>query len=263
MRWGHAISRDLLAWTHLPVAINHWDGAFYDCQPWPAIFSGSVTMVDENPVVFYSVPCQTWINGAVPLNRSDPLLVDWQKLGPIMNASDSVTGGSGLAPGGQDFGTTFRDPTSAWKDETDGNWYTATACMNGTCLFRSDDSSFKHWESAGWFHRVDKSGTWECPDVFKMPGTTDKYVLKANNAQGSACVGDAPNNWWSIGTFDPQSGFSPITADICGTNFSGIGNHFDATAHIYASKSFYDSKNDRQVCSRSNPRCPLALIHIF
>ena len=47
MRWGHAVSRDLLAWTHLPVAINHWDDAYYDCPPWPAIFSGSVTLDDS------------------------------------------------------------------------------------------------------------------------------------------------------------------------------------------------------------------------
>ena len=180
---------DLLAWTHLPNAINHWDDpdgiGQFDCQPWPAIFSGSTTMVGDDPHIFYSVPCQTWVNGAVPANRSDPLLVEWKKQGPIFNATQSVTNGSGIDVNNRDWGTTFRDPTSAWQVEPDGTWFAAFACMNGTCLFESDD--FQTWRSSetgdGWFHFVNKSGTWECPDVLKMPGTEGTYVLKANTAQ--------------------------------------------------------------------------------
>ena len=193
MRWGHAVSRDLLAWTHLPVAINHWDGAYFDCPPWPAIFSGSATLdAGGDPVVLYSVPCQKWINGAIPANRSDPLLLDWKKLGPLFNASNSVTKGSGDDGKGRDWGTTFRDPTTAWKAGSSD--YVAVACMNGTCLSKSTDG-MRTWEAAGWFHRVNDSGTWECPDVFALPdGQPGELVLKANTAQGSACTG-GPNNW--------------------------------------------------------------------
>ena len=158
MRWGHEVSKDLLVWTHLPVAINHWDGAHYDCPPWPAIFSGSVTLdAAGNPLVFYSVPCQTWINGAVPVNRSDPLLLQWRKLGPLFNVSDSVTGGAGDDGKWKDWGTTFRDPTTAWK--LGSNYFAAMACMNGTCLSKSSDG-MKSWEPDGWFHKVENSGTW-------------------------------------------------------------------------------------------------------
>jgi sucrose-6-phosphate hydrolase SacC (GH32 family) len=155
MRWGHAVSKDLLGWTHLPVALNHWDNEYFDCEPGPQIFSGSVTMTsDGDPVAFYSVPCQTWVNAAVPKNRSDPLLVEWEKLGPILNATDSVTkgGGKGAGQGGYNWGTTFRDPTAAWQDpnDSDGGWLLATACMNGTCLFKSNDTTLRgNWESAG------------------------------------------------------------------------------------------------------------------
>ena len=84
-----------------------------DCQPWPAIFSGSITLDEQgDPLVFYSVPCQIWINGAVPSNRTDPLLIVWKKLGPIFNASESITEGSGDDGKGTDWGTTFRDPTT-------------------------------------------------------------------------------------------------------------------------------------------------------
>ena len=318
MRWGHAVSRDLLAWTHLPVAINHWDGAAYDCQPWPAIFSGSVTLTPAgDPVAFYSTPCQVYINSAVPTNRSDPLLVNWTKRGPMLSANESVTGGSGLAADGHDWGMTFRDPTTAWpapatpaaatdataltaaadtrvgekmEEKAAGQevFYAASACMNGTCLSRSEDG-MKTWDPAGWFHEVPGSGTWECPDVFTLPknpttygnrhrspppsspssptspSTTASslsssssssspssvdtgivYVLKANTAQGSTCPNNQANNWWTIGEWKEggkkgvASTFTPITAEICGDGFSGVGNHFDYNGLFYASKSFHD-----------------------
>ena len=100
MRWGHAVSKDLLGWTHLPVAINHFDEQWFDCSPAAQIFSGSVTLVDGNPTVLYSTPCQTFVNAAVPKNCSDPLLVEWEKLGPVINTTSSVTGGGGKGAGG-------------------------------------------------------------------------------------------------------------------------------------------------------------------
>ena len=251
MRWGHAVSNDLLAWTRLPVAINHWDGAYYDCPPWPAIFSGSTTLDEAgHPLVFYSVPCQTWVNGAVPANRSDKLLVDWAKLGPIFNASESVTKGSGDDGKGKDWGTTFRDPTTAWR--AGGHWWTAMACMNGTCLSKAPATAGRglrdaQWTSAGWFHLVPNSGTWECPDVFELPGgpsNQSRFVLKANTAQGSACKGPGPNNWWVLGDFSAEAAgtragaFAPSSTEICGAGFDGIGNHFDFSGLFYASKSF-------------------------
>ena len=80
-----------------------------------ANLSGSVTLTPAgDPIAFYSTPCQVYINSAVPTNRSDPLLVNWTKQGPMLSANESVTGGSGLAADGHDWGMTFRDPTTAW-----------------------------------------------------------------------------------------------------------------------------------------------------
>ena len=61
-------------------------------------------------MIYYAVPCQNWINAAVPKNRTDPLLVEWKKLGPILNATQSVTkgAGKGAGQGGYDWGVTFR-----------------------------------------------------------------------------------------------------------------------------------------------------------
>ena len=115
------------------------------------------------------------------------------KLGPVINATSSVTGGGGkgAGQGGYDWGTTFRDPTEAFEDPNkEGSWLLATACMNGTCLFRSNGTSVLEWESAGWLRHIPSSGVWECPDLFNIP-STNKYVLKANPAQGSTCSASA------------------------------------------------------------------------
>jgi beta-fructofuranosidase len=49
MHWGHAYSRDLVHWTHLPIAL-------YPDQPYDqgGVFSGSMTILPTGPVIAYT-----------------------------------------------------------------------------------------------------------------------------------------------------------------------------------------------------------------
>jgi sucrose-6-phosphate hydrolase SacC (GH32 family) len=93
--------------------------------------------------------------------------------------------------------------------------------------------------------------------VFKLPGgakktgeegSTEKFVIKANTAQGNTCF-FGPNSWYTVGHFDATTGdFVPDSEDICGgPSLDGKGKHFDQSGSVYASKRFHDPKHQRQI----------------
>lgn len=214
MHWYHMASKDCVHWQHLPVALA--PDQPYDCG---GIFSGSATIVDNVPVLTYSVACGKVIVNAYPLDVSDPLLKNWTKpaWNPVMNRPSGTNG--------------FRDPTTAWKGK-DGIWRQLIGCDLGTCEYKS--SNFKNWTYVGVFHKGD--GMWECPDFYNIPGT-DTYVLKAS----------AGGDWWATGEYveekDPTKpdSFIPHSADIHG------GDQKYDHGTYYASKAFYDPTKKRQI----------------
>ena len=74
--WGHAVSEDLLHWKDLPYAINP------DIEQ--ACWSGA-TLVEENRVIAIYLGNEYGIIVAV---SSDPLLLNWNKIGHIPNDVD-------------------------------------------------------------------------------------------------------------------------------------------------------------------------------
>jgi len=214
MHWYHMASKDCVHWQHLPVALA--PDQPYDCG---GIFSGSATIVDNVPVLTYSVACGKVIVNAYPLDVKDPLLKNWTKpaWNPVMTRPSGING--------------FRDPTTAWKG-TDGIWRQIIGCDMGTCEFKSHD--FKNWTYVGVFHKG--TGMWECPDFYQITGT-DTYVLKAS----------AGGDWWATGQYienkDPTKpdSFVPHSADIHG------GDQKYDHGTFYASKVFYDPVQKRDV----------------
>ncbi|VAI52859.1 unnamed protein product [Triticum turgidum subsp. durum] len=106
--WGHAASRDLLRWRHLPVAM--FPDQWYDIN---GVWSGSATVLPDGRIVMLytgstnaSVQVQCL---AFPTDPSDPLLINWTKYenNPVMYPPPGV--------GEKDF----RDPTTAWFDGSD------------------------------------------------------------------------------------------------------------------------------------------------
>ena len=204
----------MVHWIHLPIALA--PDQTYDQN---GIFTGSTTIVNGIPMIIYTgithennqVQCL-----AHPSNLSDPTLTNWTKspLNPLIRQ-----------PNGRDPSTSFRD--------AHGNYYLiygyGTSDLGGQAvLFQSTD--FLNWTYLHPIHHNHYDQFWECPDIFNV---SNRIVLKASLSG---------RDFWSVGILDPSSMiFSPSNGDL------GEFRQLIDYGHFYASKSFYDPLNDRQI----------------
>jgi beta-fructofuranosidase len=238
MHWYHMMSKDLMHWEHLPVALA--PDQKYDCG---GVFSGSATIVPglvdgkDTPVLTYSVACGKAIVNAYPLDLNDPKLINWTKPGfdPIIEVPATVKGG-------------FRDPTTATQG-TDKTWRMLVGCGNGegTCQFKS--TNFVNWTYVGQFHGPSQTNPkdtsmWECPDFYEVNDATGKpsgsFVLKAS----------AGGDWWTVGKWvQTDDDSKPDSFTIASQNdIHGDNQKYDMGT-FYASKVFVDPVKKRQVGS--------------
>ncbi|KAH7653247.1 Beta-fructofuranosidase protein [Dioscorea alata] len=242
--WGHAVSRDLIHWLYLPVAMvpDHW----YDAN---GVWTGSATFVSTDKLlVLYTGSTTNSVqvqNLAFPADLSDPLLIDWVKSesNPVLVPPPGI----GLKD--------FRDPTTAWLVQSDMSWRVAIGSKNDSddhagivLVYRTKD--FLSYELLpGVMHQVNGTGMWECVDFFPVSTTADvgldtstpagdgvKHVVKVS-------LDDDKHDYYAIGTYDAvKDTWRPDDEEMD----VGIGLRVDYGKY-YASKSFYDEKKQRRV----------------
>ncbi|KAI3432136.1 Beta-fructofuranosidase [Psidium guajava] len=237
--WGHAVSRDLIHWLYLPLAMVP-DRSFDAGGVW----TGSATLLpDGRIVVLYTGDTEESVqvqNLAYPANLSDPLLLEWVKYpdNPV------IVPPAGIVP------DEFRDPTTAWMGP-DGTWRILIGTtVNGTGMaLIYQTSNFTTYEAQpGLLHAVNGTGMWECVDFYPVStnssggletsvvGPGVKHVLKAS-------LDDLKKDYYAIGTYDPVSDtWTPDDpeADV------GIGLQVDY-GRYYASKTFFDQSTGRRI----------------
>jgi sucrose-6-phosphate hydrolase SacC (GH32 family) len=134
--YGHAVSKDLTKWAHMPVSI--WNDQFYDSS---AIYTGSATIVDGKVVQVYPGLCKTGVDGcpggtnlciAKPADTMDQLQTNWTKDAARTGAVNPIVNNTG------------RDPTTAWQVEATGEWRLSTF---DTTIYGSMD--FRTWYTIG------------------------------------------------------------------------------------------------------------------
>jgi beta-fructofuranosidase len=166
--WGHARSRDLVNWEHLPIAL------------WPlgergerAIFSGGATLgADGRPRVFYTSighpSPEQWI--AVP---QDDDLIRWDR--PLLNPVLAIGIHGSLAV------FQWRDPF-LFKDGRDtymvcgGNVNASRGGGGCVLLYRASNRELTGWQFLGVVFRYGDLQIYniECPNLFPLGG---KWVL--------------------------------------------------------------------------------------
>lgn len=173
IHWGHAVSPDLLRWTHLPLALAPTPGGFDEAGCW----SGCAFDRDGVPTLMYTglrigSTADSWIEVQCLATGSDDLWT-WTKgrANPVIPAP----------PPGLDI-VGFRDPY-VWRE--DEGW----ACVVGSgirgsggtvLLYRSADAVC--WDYVGplWTRDADATeppwtgSMWECPQFFALG---DRHVL--------------------------------------------------------------------------------------
>ncbi|XP_021901709.1 acid beta-fructofuranosidase-like [Carica papaya] len=237
--WGHAVSKDLIHWLYLPIAMvpDQW----YDSN---GVWSGSATILPDGQIVMLytgstneSVQVQ---NLAYPADLSDPLLINWVK----------YSGNPVLVPPPGIHYKDFRDPTTAWLT-SEGKWRIIVGSkVNKTGISlvydTKDFKNFKLLDSI--LHGVPGTGMWECVDFYpvskisqngqdtSMNGPEVKHVLKAS-------LDNTRNDHYAIGTyFDNKATWVPDNPEMD----VGIGLRYDYGT-FYASKTFYDQDKHRRI----------------
>ncbi|MFD2203555.1 glycoside hydrolase family 32 protein [Shivajiella indica] len=203
MHWGHAISRDLVHWEHLPIALEP------DEHGW--IFSGSAVIdhnntsglgTEENPAM---IAIFTYHDPVGEKEQRD----DFQTQGIAYSTDKGRTWKKYEQnpvlknPGIRDF----RDPKVMWFENEDGKgkWLMSLAVWDKISFYSSPnllDWTFESDFNPDW---AAYGGVWECPDLFplKTEDGTEKWILFVSINPGGPQGGSATQ--YFVGDFDGKT----------------------------------------------------------
>ncbi|AAG12569.1 beta-fructosidase [Arabidopsis thaliana] len=239
--WGHAVSRDLIHWVHLPIAMvaDQW----YDSN---GVWTGSATFLPDGSIVMlYTGSTDKAVqvqNLAYPEDPNDPLLLKWVKF----------PGNPVLVPPPGILPKDFRDPTTAWKT-SEGKWrITIGSKLNKTGISLVYDTiDFKTYEKLDTLlHRVPNTGMWECVDFYPVSKTAGNGLDTSVNGPDvkhivKASMDDTRFDHYAVGTyFDSNGTWIPDDPTIDVGMTASLRYDY---GKFYASKSFYDQNKGRRV----------------
>lgn len=188
MHWGHAVSKDLLTWEHLPEALEP--------DAWGAVFSGSC-VVDRNNTsglgpntvfAFYTGASDSQLQ-CLAVSKDGGRTFEKYAKNPIITSTDPD----------------FRDPKVMWH-EASGRWVMIVSAGQQMKIYSSANLLDWQYESAFGRQFGAHGGVWECPDLVKLPvrGTKDsKWVLICNINPGGPFGGSATQ--YFVGDFDGKT----------------------------------------------------------
>ncbi len=228
MHWGHAVSRDLVAWEHWPVALVPDDLG--------TAFSGSA-VVDHEGVAGFGpgalVAFYTQFIEEVPQCQSVAWSADggmsWQTFAgnPVLRAPEGVVD--------------FRDPKVLHlPGDTDRPWVMVLVAGEEVLFHRSAD--LVHWTPVGRFgaEHGAHGGVWETPDLFELAvegSGRRRWVLTVSVQQGGPAGGSGTQ--YFVGDFDGET-------FVCEESPETV-RWADAGADFYAPQSWTDAPDGRRV----------------
>lgn len=201
MHWGHAVSKDLVHWEELPLAL------FPDEHG--TMFSGSAVIDYNNTAGFNKggTPAMVAIYTADSPEKQVQCIAysldkgrTWTKYegNPIIDSKAKWNSHD------------TRDPKVFWYEPA-GKWVLVLNERDGHSIYNSDDLK-------NWTYESHITGFWECPELFELPVDGD-----VNNTKW---VMYGASGTYMTGTFDGKT-FVPES-----------GKHYYSTGTIYAAQTY-------------------------
>ena len=200
MSWGHAVSKDLLNWSELPVAISEGEDG--------AIFSGSAVSHNDEIVAFYTRHTDTHQAQCIARSSDNGRTFTKYEGNPVLDENKKD----------------FRDPkVFRYQD----HWIMCVAQP-----FDKQISFYKSFDLVSWQHLSNfgpagaVDGIWECPDLFplELEGKELWVLLVSLNPGGLYGSGTQ----YFVGDFDGQiftprySTKEPRWLDFGKDNYAGV-----------------------------------------
>ncbi|MFD0698078.1 glycoside hydrolase family 32 protein [Paenibacillus sp. GCM10027628] len=168
MYWGHAKTKDLITWEHLPIALA--PSEVYDLGETGGYGCWSGSAVDHNGVL--TLIYTGHVDGRVP-----------EEVQCVATSADGVTFNKAahnpvIANPPEEGGFGFRDP-KVWQHED--VWYTVIGYgkdgLGKALLYTSPD--LQHWTYIGIAAESDGTmgNMWECPDLFPVGDSGDHVLI--------------------------------------------------------------------------------------
>jgi fructan beta-fructosidase len=215
MSWGHAVSKDLITWEHLPVAIEEYTDVAGDSI---MIFSGSAVVSGDTIVAIYTSHTPTRQNQSIAYSIDKGRTFKRYEGNPVLDI------------GRKDF----RDPKVFWYGP-DKKWVMAVVIPDKHKVQLHGSKDLKHWNLLSEFGPLgDTTKIWECPDLFPL---NDKWVmlLSGSHPQGGPYVGMQ----YFVGDFDGTT----FTAD----DPDQYPLYVDYGKDFYAGVTYNNEPNNRRV----------------
>lgn len=196
MHWGHAVSKDLISWDELEIALHPDDNG--------TIFSGSAVVDWNNTTGFFKEePGLVAIFTHHSEGDHGKQAIQTQSLAYSLDKGRSWIKYDGNPVLAHPSKPDFRDPKVFWHKETK-KWIMVLATGQTISLYSS--ANLKEWKFESEFGESCGSheGVWECPDLFELSienSNDKKWVLIVS-------IGDNPNydegsrTQYFVGSFD-------------------------------------------------------------
>ncbi|MBS4461297.1 glycoside hydrolase family 32 protein [Aerococcaceae bacterium zg-B36] len=227
MHWGHAKSKDLVNWEHLPVALA--PDQPYDIS---GCFSGSAIVKDDTLWLMYTGHIMRE-DGTVRQVQNMAYSKDgihFEKLAsnPVLDEKDLP---DEIDP------ADFRDPKVF---ERDGKYYAVVAAKyrnNGGCIVLVGSENLVDWQFESIFLKGNPEHgiMWECPDYFNLDGEDCLVMSPMQVARDGLKHHNINTTYFMRGTVDWQTKtFEPQTIE-----------EVDSGHDFYAPQSLEDDKGRR------------------